>query len=101
MDEFKVITIMNEAMIEVLKETNQNYERNIKIGESLKDEELFFKVNKSEDYEILKNVGVKEDKFEILYKKLTDANIFYDLLQKGKIREDDEDLVIRYEKYRK
>lgn len=100
MDEFKVITIMNEAMIEVLKETNQNDDRNIRIKEALKDEALFFKINKSEAYEILKNVGIKQDKVETVYKKLTDANIFYDLLQKGKIMKDDEDLVIRYEKYR-
>lgn len=42
MDEFKVIVVMNEAKIEVLKDKNENYEKNLKIEEYLKDEALFF-----------------------------------------------------------
>ena len=43
MDEFKVIVIMNEAMIKLLKDKNANYERNLKIEQYLKYEALFIK----------------------------------------------------------
>ena len=70
MDEFKVIVIMNEAMIKLLKDKNANYERNLKIEQYLKDEALFFKINKSNAYKILQNVGVKQEQLEYVYKKL-------------------------------
>ena len=101
MDEFKVIEIMNEAMLETKKEKNQDYKENQRIQELLKDEAYFFKIDKSNSIEILKNVGVKEDKIEELYKKLTSPKVYYDLLQQGKIKENDEKLVIKYDTYRK
>ena len=42
MDEFKVVEIMNETMLELLKEKNQNFNINLKIREFLKDEAFFF-----------------------------------------------------------
>ena len=33
MDEFKVIVVMNEAMLKLLKDKNFNYEENLKIKE--------------------------------------------------------------------
>ena len=101
MDEFKVIEIMNEAMLETKKEKNKNYQENQRIQELLKDEAYFFKIDKSNSIEILKNVGVKEDKIEEVYKKLTSPKVYYDLLQQGKIKENDEKLVIKYDIYRK
>lgn len=101
MDEFKVIEIMNEAMLETKKEKNKNYQENQRIQELLKDEAYFFKIDKSNSIEILKNVGVKEDKIEEVYKKLTSPKVYYDLLQQGKIKENDEKLVIKYDTYRK
>ncbi len=101
MDEFKVIEIMNEAMLETKKEKNQDYKENQRIQELLKDEAYFFKIDKSNSIEILKNVGVKEDKIEEVYKKLTSPKVYYDLLQQGKIKENDEKLVIKYDTYRK
>lgn len=100
MDEFKIIDVMNEAMLKLLKDKNKNYEKNLKIREYLKDKAIFFKINKPTAYAILKNVGVKEEQLENVYKKLTSPNMFYDLLNKGKIKTDDENLIIKYQTYR-
>jgi hypothetical protein len=100
MDEFKVIVIMNEAMIKLLKDKNANYERNLKIEQYLKDEALFFKINKSNAYKILQNVGVKQEQLEYVYKKLVLPDVFYDLVNKGKINADDKDLIVKYKIYR-
>lgn len=99
MNEFKVIVVMNEAMLRLLKDKNANCEDNLKIKKYLEDEAIFFKINKSKAYEILQNVGVKQDKLEDVYKKLTSQNMFYDLLQKGKINTEDENLIIKYDTY--
>lgn len=101
MDEFKVIDVMNEAKLKLLKEKNMNYNENLKIREILKDEAIFFKINKLDAYNILKKVGIKQEKLDDVYIKLTSSNIFYDLLNKGKINANDEKLVIKYNIYNK
>ena len=100
MDEFKVIVVMNEAMLEMLKDRNENYEKNLKIKQYLEDEAFFFKIDKLKACKVLQKVGVKKDKLEDVYKKLISPKIFYDLLHKGKINENDENLVIKYKTYR-
>ena len=100
MDEFKVIVVMNEAMIELLKEKNENYERNVKIQQFLEDEAFFFKINKSNAYKVLQEVGVKQERLEKVYEKLISQNVFYDLLHKGKINLNDKNLIIKYKDYR-
>lgn len=99
MDEFKVIVVMNEAMLKLLKDKNANYEENLKIKKYLEDETIFFKISKLKAYKILESVGVKQEKFEDVYKKLTSSNVFYDLLNKGKIKADDDKLIIKYDIY--
>ncbi len=99
MDEFKIIVVMNEAMLKLLKDKNVNYEENLKIRKYLEDETIFFKINKLKAYEILGKVGVKQDKLEEVYRKLTSSNVFYDLLNKGKIKADDENIIIKYDTY--
>ena len=99
MDEFKVIVVMNEAMLKLLKDKNSNYEVNLKISKYLKDETIFFKIDKSQAYKILQNVGVKQENIESVYKKLISPNIFYDLLNKGKIKADDDKLIVKYNPY--
>lgn len=93
MNEFSVITIMNEATINVLKSKKVDCSINLKIKEYLKDEALFFRVSPQRAYEILSAVGVKKEQLENTYKKLV---IFYELLNKGKIKEDDNNIIIRY-----
>lgn len=100
MNEFIVIKVMNESMMGLLKAKNQNYEKNTKIKEYLKDETIFFKINKENAYEILQNVGVKQEKLEKVYQKLISPDVFYNLLNEGKINPDDEKLVVKYKKYR-
>lgn len=99
MDEFKVVVIMNEAMLKLLKDKNANYEENLKIKKCLEDETIFFKINKLNAYKILQNVGVKQEQLENVYKKLTSPNVFYDLLNRGKIKVDDDTIIIKYNKY--
>ncbi len=99
MDEFKVIVVMNEAMLKLLKDKNDNYEENLKIKRCLEDETIFFKINKLEAYKILQNVGVKQEILEEVYKKLTSPNVFYDLLNRGKINVNDDKIIIKYSAY--
>lgn len=98
-DQFKVIAVMNEAMLKLLKDKNANYDKNLKIQKSLEDESIFFKIDKLTAYEILKNVGVRNESLESVYTKLTSPNIFYDLLNKGKIDPDDSTLIVKYDTY--
>ena len=100
MDEFKVIVIMNEAMLKLLKDKNANNEENLKIKKYLEDEAIFFKIDKLSAYKILQNVGVKQEMIESVYKKLTSQNVFYDLLNKGKINADDNNIIIKYDTYK-
>lgn len=99
MDEFKVIDVMNEAMLKLLKDKNANYEENLKIRKYLEDETIFFKIHKSEAYKILQNVGVKKENLENVYEKLISPNVFYDLLNRGKIKSNDSNLIVRYNEY--
>ena len=99
MSEFKVIVVMNEAMLKLLKDKNKDYNVNLKIRKKLQDEALFFKINRIEAIEILKNVGVKQENIENVYKKLVSPNEFYTLLNRGKININDTKLIIKYDTY--
>lgn len=99
MNEFKVINIMNEAMLRMLKDKNCNYEKNIKIKEYLKDEAFFFKINRLDAFKILQYVGVKQEQLENVYNKLISPNVFYDLVNSGKIKANDEKIIIKYDIY--
>lgn len=99
MSEFKVIVVMNEAMLKLLKDKNKDYNVNLKIRKKLEDEALFFKINRIEAIEILKNIGVKQENIENVYKKLISPNEFYTLLNRGKIDINDTKLIIKYDTY--
>ncbi len=96
MNEFMIIDVMNEAMIKTLQEKNKNCDINIKIKEFLKDEAIFFKIDKKIACEILKKVGVKPEKLENVYQKLISVNVYRELLDKGKIKENDSSILIKY-----
>lgn len=99
MDEFKVIDVMNEAMLKLLKNKNLDYDENLKIKECLEDETIFFKISKTDAYKILLNVGVKQEELEDVYKKLTSPSKYYELLNRGKIDEKDNNIIIKYNRY--
>ena len=80
LDEFKVVTIMNKAMIKTLKENQQNYDENLKIKKYLEDEAFFFKIEKEKAQIILKKIGVQEIQLENVYKKLVSPSVYYKLL---------------------
>ena len=98
MNEFKVIEVMNRARIEVLKDKKEDYSLNQKIQEYLKDETLFFRINKA--YKILQTIGVKKELLEEVYKKLINQDVYYDLLNRGKIKDGDESVIVKYKVYR-
>lgn len=99
MNEFKLIVVMNQAMLKTLKDKNVNYEENLKIQKYLEDESYFFKINKLEAYKILESVGVRDASLEDVYKKLTSPNMFYDLLNQGKININDNSLIVKYDTF--
>lgn len=99
MNEFKVIEVMNRAKIEVLKDKKEDYSLNQKIQEYLKDETLFFRINKEKAYKILQTIGVKKELLEEVYKKLINQDVYYDLLNRGKIKDGDESVIVKYKVY--
>ena len=100
MNQIEIINIMNEAMIKFLKEKNMDYSANVEIRENLKDEAYFFKIDKIKAYKILEIIGVKKSQLEEVYKKLISPNRFYELVQKGKIKYDDTNIIVKYNDYR-
>lgn len=99
MKEFNVIVVMNEAMLKLLKDKNAQLDDNLKIRKMLEDEAIFFKIDKPQAFQILKSVGVKPESLENVYQKLISSDVFYDLLNRGKIKEDDENLIVKYKIY--
>ena len=89
-----------DKVLTELKEKNADYEKNLMIKNLLKDEAVFFKIDKSKAYEILKNVGVKQEQLENVYKKLISSDVFYDLLNRKIIKKDDKNILIKYTIYR-
>ena len=100
MKEFKVIEVMNKARIEVLKDKKEDYSLNEKIQKYLKDESLFFRISKENAYKILQIIGIKKESLEEVYQKLIDEEVYYELLNSGKIKADDESLIVKYKEYR-
>ena len=100
MNELKVIKVMNEAKIEILQENRDNYEEHLKIKQIIEDEACFNKIKKLKAYDILRRVGVKENKIEEVYKKLIMPDVYHMLVKKRIINEDDENIVVKYKNYR-
>ncbi len=92
------INLMNETMIIYLKKIGMNAQRNEMIKRILEDEACFFKMEKEDAYTILKDVGVKENT-DAIYAELVSNDVFYDLYKRGKIQENDKELVVKYKIY--
>lgn len=98
MTQLNEIKIMNDTMIVYLKKLGINYQRNEIIKKIFADDACFFKMNKDDAILILHEVGIK-DNIEEVYAKLISSDVYYDLYKKGKINENDSELVIKYEIY--
>mgnify|MGYP003571575019 CR=1 FL=1 len=96
MNEFKVIELMNQTQLEVLKDKNEDYDIYEKIQKLLQDEALFFKISKSNAYKIFQMIGIRKESFEEVYNKLIAKPIFHELVYKGKIDVNDQNLVVKY-----
>lgn len=99
MNEFNVIKVMNEAMINLLKKQGTECTMNLEIKECLdEDEAFFFKISKQDAYKVLSQVGVSDEQLENVYRKLIAPNIFHKLVSTGKIKNVDS-LIIKYKTY--
>ena len=92
------LKIMNETMMAYLKKIGMNNQKNEFIQEIFKDEACFFKMDKDDAYLILHNIGIKEN-IDTIYSELISNDVFYDLYKRGKIQENDKELVIKYKIY--
>ena len=99
MNEFRIIKIKNETTLEILKENKADYALNEKIQNYLQDEAIFFKISKQNAMKILEAVGVKKEELERTYQKLIEAQIYYELVKRGKIKPEDKNVVIKYKNY--
>ena len=99
MTQLQEIKLMNESMILYLKKIGKNSYRNEIISKILKDDTCFFKISKEEAYIILEDIGIAKDKVDLIYSNLISHDIYYDLQKKGKISENDEDIIIKYRNY--
>ena len=58
------------------------------------------RINKEKAYKILQTIGVKKELLEEVYKKLINQDVYYDLLNRGKIKDGDESVIVKYKVYR-
>lgn len=97
MNEFDIVNVMNEAMIRLSKNKNKNCDENLEIQKSLEDRAYFFKISKPDAYNTLEKIGIRQESLEHVYEKLISKDVFYDLLNKGIINENDNNLVVKYD----
>lgn len=98
MTQLNEIKIMNDTMIIYLKKLGINYQRNEIIKKIFADDACFFKMSKEDAFLILNEVGIK-DNIEEVYERLISSDVYYDLYKKGKINENNDELVIKYKIY--
>ncbi len=96
---FKELVLMNEATIIYLDMIDEDTQRNQIINKILKDETCFFKLEREQSYIILRDIGISEEKLEETYEYLISEDVYYNLEKQGKIRENKNELLVKYEKY--
>lgn len=65
----------------------------------LNDETCFFKMNKNDEYMILKDIGILDNQIDTIYQKLISFNEFYNLYEGKKLDLNDEEILIKYPIY--
>ena len=96
MDEFIVIKVMNEATLRLKKSKDEDFSINEKIKELLQDEAIFFKIKKEIALKTLVSVGVNKEKLEETYQKLIAKSIYDNLIKKGKMNPQIDNLIVKY-----
>lgn len=99
MIQMKELKLMNESMILYLKKIGMDSKRNEIIRQILNDDACFFRMDSSDAYAILHDIGVASEKLETIYSSLVSRDEFYRLQKEGKIKENEKDLKIKYENY--
>ena len=99
MTQLSELKLINDSNILYLKKLNKNYKRNEIIKNILDDEACFFKMNKSDAYIILQDIGILSEQIDIIYQKLTSSDEFYRLFKSKKIDLNDKDILIKYPIY--
>lgn len=94
---FRDIKFMNDATKAYLESKNQSAERNNIIQYILDDEACFFKMDKQDALDILKDIGVSQSKLEVIYSELTTKEEFEKLINDGKLDKNDKELKIKFE----
>ena len=92
------IILMNETKIIYRKNKNIDYRRNQIVKKILEDESCFFKIKKEDAYMILNDIGINKN-VDKVYSDLISKNIYYELYNKGKIKKDDPNILIKYKPY--
>ena len=96
MTNIQQVKLMNETTILYLKKLGKSTKRNEIVNNILEDEACFFKLSKNDSYFILKDIGVSESKIDEVYSELISKSNYYDLQNRGIIKKNDEDIIIRY-----
>ena len=99
MNEFRIIKIMNETTLEILKENKADYALNEKIQKYLQDDNWYGVEIPEHAMKILEAVGVKKEELEKTYQKLIESQMYYELVKRGKIKPEDKNVVIKYKNY--
>lgn len=68
------LRLMNKSMIKYLESMGKNVERNEIINHILEDNECFQKITKEDAYIILKDIGVSDEKIDVVYANLVSLN---------------------------
>lgn len=93
---FECLNIMNETNINYKIEKKLDCTFDIEIRDMLKDEAVFFKIQKEKAYQMLQYMGIKNEFIDNTYEKLISPEIFYNLLYYKKIDINDKNLLIKY-----
>lgn len=93
---FECLNIMNETNINYKIEKKLDCTFDIEIRDMLKDEAVFFKIQKGKAYQMLQYMGIKNEFIDNTYEKLISPEIFYNLLYYKKIDINDKNLLIKY-----
>ena len=93
----KQLRLMNDSMILYLKKIGKSIERNEIVGKILEDDTCFFKMKQDDACLILEDIGIAKDKINLIYSELISKNSYYYLQHIGKIKDDDNEIIIKYE----